>query len=379
MTTLTSPPWLQVRVDTGALQANLESLRRIAPPPARLMPVVKSEAYGHGLELAGRAFAAAGADWLGVHAVAEAVRLREAQVTVPILVLGPATRDEVAQAHGLGCDVTVASLAALEAAAAAGAARVHLKVETGVNRQGIVEDELPAVLAILSDHPALELVGLTSHFADIEDTTDHGFATRQQERFAAWCARIDEATDRTPLRHMSCSAAALLWPGTHHDLVRVGIAAYGVWPSRETLVSARAEGRADLVLQPAMTWTVRISQVRTVPAGETVGYGRTWRAPVASRIAVLPIGYADGYLRGLAGRAHVLIGGERAPLRGRICMNLCMTDVTHIAGATAGQEAVLLGAQGDDTITPEQMADWLGTIPYEILTLPRETCIRVEA
>ena len=366
-------PWLRIRVDSAALQANLAEFRQRVPEPVRLMPVVKADGYGHGLILAARAFLAGGADWLGVHAMGEAEQLRADGISVPILVLGPATADEVGRARDLDCDVTVGSLAALEAASQAGGCRVHLKVETGVNRQGVVESELSAALAILESCPALQLVGISSHFADIEDTTDHGFAHQQRTRFEGWLEKLADAGFPDLIRHMSCSASTLLWPDSHRDLVRVGIAAYGQWPSRETLVSARLADRADLQLQPAVTWSVRVSQVRIVPAGETVGYGRTWKAPVESRVAVLPVGYADGYPRALSGRGHVLIQGQRAPILGRICMNLCMVDVTHIAAATAGDEAVLLGPQGDDRITVDQLADWLGTIAYEVLTLPGNT------
>ncbi len=371
--------WLRIRVDTTALRENLAGLRTLVRRPARLMPVVKSEAYGHGLELAARAFAQGGADWLGVHSLSEAARLRRSGVSLPILVLGPATAAEASEAVTLGCDLTVGSLAALRDAVSAGPVRVHLKVETGVNRQGLVEAELPAARDLLAAHPDAQLVGVSSHFADIEDTTDHRFARAQRERFQAWCARLADDAPRPLLHHMTCSAATVLWPETHHDLVRVGIAAYGVWPSRETRVSARSMGRDELLLRPALTWAVRVSQVREVPAGETVGYGRTWLAPVDSRIAVLPVGYADGYPRALSGRAHVLLGGRRAPLRGRVCMNLCMVDVTHIPGVEAGSEAVLLGSQGDDVISAEHLADWLGTIAYEVLTLPRDTWRREEA
>lgn len=379
MTSTDAAAWLRIRVDTAALQDNLACLRTLVRGPARLMPVVKSEAYGHGLELAAGAFVRGGADWLGVHAMAEAERLRRAGFDLPVLVLGPASEAEARLAHELNCDLTVGSLAALRDAASVGAGRIHLKVETGVNRQGLVEDEMPAALALLAAHPGLELVGVSSHFADIEDTTDHRFAHQQRERFASWCERLGQAAGGPLLRHMTCSAATVLWPDTHLDLVRVGISAYGVWPSRETRVSARMAGRAELALRPALTWLVRVSQVRQVPAGQTVGYGRTWKAPVDSRIAVLPVGYADGYPRALAGRAHVLLDGQRAPLRGRICMNLCMVDVTHIPEVDAGHEAVLLGAQGDDAITAEQLADWLGTIAYEVLTLPRSHWRREEA
>lgn len=362
--------WLRIEVDTAALRANAAEFRRLVRRPARLLAVVKADGYGHGLETAARSFLAGGADWLGVHTVDEARRLRAADLTAPVLVMGPATAAEVALAADLGCDLTVGSLAALAAAAQAGRGRVHLKVETGVNRQGLVEAELPAALDLLAAAAGLELVGVSSHFADIEDTTDHTFARTQRDRFEVWLGRLEDAGRGGLLRHMTCSAATLLWPESHRDLARVGIAAYGQWPSRETRVAARAAGRGDLDLRPAVRWLVRVAQVREVPAGETVGYGRTWLAPGASRIAVLPVGYADGYPRSLSGRAHVLIRGQRAPLVGRVCMNLCMVDVTRIAGAAAGDEAVLLGAQGGDTITADQLADWLGTINYEVLTLP---------
>ena len=371
--------WLRLEVDTEILRANLAEFRRLVRPPARLMAVVKSDGYGHGLVLAAGAFLAGGADWLGVHSVTEAAALRSAEITAPVLVLGPATTAEAALAADLDCDLVVGSLAALEAAARAGGGRVHLKVETGVNRQGLVDSELDAALACLAAAPGLELVGLASHFADIEDTTDHAFAREQRDRFDTWVGRL-AAAGHTDLRHhMSCSASTLLWTDSHRDLVRVGISAYGIWPSRETRVAARSAGREDLNLRQAVTWKVRVAQVRPVPAGQTVGYGRTWLAPVDSRIAVLPVGYADGYPRSLSGGAHVLIRGCRAPVCGRICMNLCMVDVTRIEGATAGDEAVLLGRQGDDAITTEQMADWLGTITYEVLTLPGASWRRVEA
>jgi len=368
--------WLRIEVDRAALRHNAALFRALARPPARLMAVVKSDGYGHGLVIAARAFLEGGADLLGVHSVAEARDLRAAGLGAPILILGPLPAAGVALARRLGCEITVGSLAGLAAAAAAAAEPaaeplpVHLKVETGVNRQGIVEGELAAALARLAAAPGLRLSGLSSHFADIEDTTDHTFASAQMARFEAWRAALAAGGHLGLEHHMSCSAAAILWPESHRTLVRVGVSAYGIWPSRESRVSARGAGRGELELRPALTWSCGVSQVRTVPVGETVGYGRAWKAPVESRIALLPVGYADGWPRALSGRAHVLLRGARAPLRGRVCMNLCMVDVTHIPGAAAGDRAVLLGRQGEETISAEMLAEWLGTIPYEVLTLP---------
>jgi len=375
--------WLRIVVDRAALRHNMAEFRRHVPESSRLLAVVKSDAYGHGLLTAASAFLEGGADMLGVHSAAEARALRRDGVGAPILVLGPLDRDGVVLAGRLGVEFTVSSVSGAHAASAAASAvegplRVHLKVETGVNRQGIVEGELDEVLGILAGEPKVKLVGLSSHFADIEDTTDHSFARTQSERFKRWRTALAQRGIADPCVHMSCSAAAILWPDAEAGLVRVGIAGYGVWPSRETFVSARDRNVVDLDLKPAVSWRCRVSQVRTVPAGETVGYGRRWKAPVESRIAVLPVGYADGYPRALSGCAHVLLGGLRAPVVGRICMNLTMVDVTHIPGVESGDEAVLLGRQGEEHVTAEDLAGWLGTIPYEVLVRPGASWTRTE-
>ncbi len=369
---------MTIEVDRSALSGNIAVFRRLVEPPSRIMAVVKADAYGHGLLVATEAFLDGGADLLGVHSVAEAVSLRDGGITADILVLGPVNKDEAAMAAALDVEITVASLHACTAARdCGGPLRVHLKVETGVNRQGLVETEIDEAVAQLKSAPDISVVGLSSHFADIEDTTDHAFAETQMARFKGYRDILSAAGLNQLALHMSCSAAALLWDRSHRDIVRVGISAYGVWPSRETLVSVRQRGREEVALNPAMTWKVTVSQVRQVSAGETVGYGRSWKAMTDSRIAVLPVGYADGWPRALSGRAHVLIRGRRAPLVGRICMNLCMVDVTHIPDTGPGDPAVLLGRQGDETITPEMLADWLGTIPYEVLTLPGPAWTRI--
>lgn len=356
--------WSQVEVDTSALCHNIGCFRSLIGKK-RLLVVVKSEGYGHGLELAAKVFIDGGADLLGVHSFVEAARLRTAGITEPIIILGPVNSEEAVQAESLDLEITVASVFAAEQAG--GSAKVHLKVETGVNRQGLVENELKQAVQIIGVD---RIVGISSHYANIEDTTDHSFAKQQTARFEKAVQLLAELGAADLETHMSCSAAAILWPEAERQIVRVGVSAYGIWPSRETLVTAKGK----LELKPAMRWTCKISQIRNVPAGETVGYGRSWAAPIDSRIAVLPIGYADGYPRSLSGRSHVLINGQQAPVRGRICMNLIMVDVTNIPDAKAGDNAVLLG----DEITAEKMADWLNTIPYEVLTLPSATLPRVE-
>ncbi len=366
--------WLAIETDHDALRHNMSRFRGLVSPGVRLLAVVKADAYGHGCTAAARAFLEGGADVLGVHSVEEAAVLRRDGIEAPLLVLGPSTREGAVRAAGLGAEITVGSLAGLDAAAAsAQPLRIHLKVETGVNRQGLVESELDAALAVLDAAPDLELVGLSSHFADVEDTLDRSFAHAQIEHFETWRRTLAERGRDALTCHMSCSASALLLPQAHWDLVRVGVSAYGIWPSRVTRVAAREAGHGDLELRPAATWSCGVAQVREVPRGRTVGYGGDWEAPVDSRIAVLPVGYSDGYPRRLSDRAHVLIRGRRAPIRGRVCMNLTMVDVTHIPEAAAGDRAVLLGAQGEERVSAEQLADWLDTIPYEVLTLPGPT------
>jgi alanine racemase len=361
-----------VEIDGSALASNLRALARRVGPDVLMAPVVKSNAYGHGIELAARAFRSGGAHWMCVHRLDEALAVHALDLGVSLLVLGPVAAGELADAVDLGIHFMVSEFEQLEAAAQAArtrerAALLHLKIETGTHRQGISLEQLPEFLKKIRRDDALELVGMHSHFANIEDTTQHEFARGQIQRFEQ-ALEIAAAADCSPrIRHMASSAATILFESTHYDLVRPGIASYGYWPSRETLVSARGGSLAELELHPALSWKTRITQLQDVPAGDYVGYGCTERLTSPTRLAVIPVGYADGYRRSLSSLAHVLVRGHRCPVRGRICMNLTMVDVTHAEGAALGDEVVLLGRQEDEVVTAEQMAGWAGTIHYEIL------------
>ncbi len=219
--------------------------------------------------------------------------------------------------------------------------------------------------------------GLATHFANIEDTTDHAFAQEQLRRFREGAAALDAQGFRVPLLHTANSAATILFPETQFGMVRTGIAAYGLWPSTETQVSALRMGREDVILRPALTWKTRVAQVKTVPTGAFVGYGCTYKTTHETRLAVLPVGYYDGYDRKLSNTGHVLIRGVRAPVRGRVCMNMIMVDVTDIPGVSLEEEVVLLGAQGEEVVTAEQMAGWIGTINYEVVTRIAEHVPRI--
>ena len=370
-----------VEIDAAALRNNVAEFKRRLGAGPMLGAVVKSNAYGHGMLPAARLAVEAGADWLCVNNVEEGSALRDAGVASPILVMGYVPLDalEAVVDRNLQPVVynreTVARLGAIATARGA-VARVHLKVETGTYRQGVLERDVPEFVRALDATDGVELAGVTSHFANIEDTTNHDFAESQIAAFSRISDGIARGRSRPVLRHTACSAAVLLFNRTHLDLARVGISLYGVWPSKETYVSCLERGKPSLDLKPVLSWKTRIAQVKDVPEGAYVGYGCTWRATRPTRLAVLPVGYFEGYDRELSGLAHVLVRGKRSQLRGRVCMNMCMVDVTDIPSATLEDEVVLLGAQGDERISAEQLAAWRGTISYEILarihpSLPR--------
>jgi alanine racemase len=366
-----SEQWIEVEAD--GLASNMRVFRGLVGPGVILAPVVKSNGYGHGLDIASRAFVAGGADWLCVHAHEEAMAVLELGLDVEVLQLGPVDPARAAEAMRAGVHLTFSEPVRLEqvlAIAEAGSltARIHLKVETGTWRQGADRERLAQLLALVSGHPNADVVGMHSHFANIEDTTRHEFAAAQIHRYGELLAQASEAGCEPRIRHMASSAAALLFPHTHYDLVRPGIASYGYWPSRETLVSARASGADAIRLTPALTWKSVLTEIKPVSAGSYIGYGCSDKVEVDTRLAIVPVGYADGYRRSMGGRAHVLVNGRRCPVRGRICMNLIMVDVGHVPEAGVGDEVVLLGRQGDERIDAELLADWSQTLHYEVLS-----------
>lgn len=364
-----------VEVDLAAIRANVRAFVGRLAPGAKLVAVVKSDAYGHGMSLVAPAALQAGASWLAVGGLGEAVALR-AQLgpAVPILCLNHVPGPDAGEAVAHDVRLTIYGPEALaplaRAAKAAGRpARVHIKLETGTHRQGLAAREALALAQQAAATPGVEVEALSTHYADIEDTTDHGYAERQLAAFQSAVESFRAAGAVPPLLHTACSAATILFQRTHFDLARAGIGIYGLWPSRETYVSARERGVAPAFqLMPALSWKCVVAQVKEVPAGSYVGYGRTWRATRPSRIAVLPVGYYEGYPRAASGRAHALIAGQRVEIVGRICMNMMMADVTDLPSVQSGDEAVLIGVSGDERIRAEDVAGWAGTIHYEIVS-----------
>lgn len=362
-----------VEVDAAALRHNLGEFRRRLGTGVKLGAVVKSNAYGHGMLEAAAVARDAGADWLCVNNLDEALRLNDNDARRPILIMGYVARgnlEEIVLRELRPVVYNPETVEMLEELAARHRRRVflHLKIETGTHRQGVLEKDVPGVVRLIRDSDWLELEGLTTHFANIEDTTDHTFAESQIEAFQRVEQSIRTRWGAIPVRHAACSAASILFTRTHMDLARIGISLYGLWPSRETYVSCLEMGKPTLSLHPVMTWKTRIAQVKDVPEGAFVGYGCTFRTTRPSRIAVLPVGYHEGYDRALSNVGHVIVRGRRAPVRGRVCMNMTMVDVTDIPHVQLEDEVVLLGSQGDEVISADQLASWCGTINYEIVS-----------
>lgn len=364
---------LAQRIDlrAAALEHNLRLFRDLLDRGTRLAAVVKANAYGHGIDQIAP-LAVKTVDWLAVHSASEARRLRGIGIRVPILIMGYIPQREM---RGLDADIHVL-VSTDEVLHWLGEFRrkcgvslpVHLKVDTGAKRQGFQPDDIPRVCSV-AGLEGLEVVGVATHFANIEDTLNHNFARHQLDLFHHV---IDVTTgalaSRPPFIHAACSAAALLFPETDFTLARIGISMYGHWPSRETeLTWILDHGRDGLRLEPVLSWHTVVGQIQRVAKGETVGYGRTWTALRTTRLAVLPVGYADGYARCLGNSSRVLIRGRFAPVVGRVCMNVCMVDVTDLSDVEVGDDVVLLGCQGDLEVTAEELAELSGTINYEFL------------
>jgi alanine racemase len=335
-------------VDLGALRSNVESLRRRLPPATRLIAVVKADGYGHGARPVAEAALAAGAWGLAVVTLEEAAEVRDLLPPERILVLGPLLAEDAAEAAAGGYALGCSSLDLARALAAAAGSRrvpVHLKLDTGMGRYGAQPAEFAAIARFITSAPSLELAGTWSHLATAD--SDAGYAREQLERFLV-------ATQGLPgLRHLANSGGVLKQAEMALDAVRVGIAMYGC---------------EDPELEPVLQLRARVAQVKTVEAGSSIGYGRTWTAAAPARIATVSIGYADGVQRARSNRGDVLVRGRRVPLVGRVSMDSITLDVSALPELEAGDTATLIGADGGERIRAEEVAGWSGTISYEVLT-----------
>ncbi len=369
----------RAEIRLGALRRNFARARDLAGPGVMLMAVVKAEAYGHGMLRVASELLAEGADYLGVALIEEAVVLREAGISAPILVFGSPPDDRMPLYARLGVDLAVTSSAKARAAYAAAAAegrsiRAHLKIDTGMGRIGARWDELESLaeelsgLAPRSGRPGVELFGAFSHLATADSDLD--FAREQATRFRSALGALARRGLEPPIAHLENSAALVGMPESRFGMVRPGILVYGYEPSPWKKVG----------VEPVMRLVARLSFIKAVRAGEGISYGLTWRAPADTIVATFPLGYGDGYCRALSNRARVRVGGADRPVVGRICMDQTMVDLGPGSKAGEGDEAILFGAKDGEGMPGEKLCEILDTIPYELtcMVAPRVPRVYVE-
>ncbi len=357
-----------IEIDTKALLSNMRVFRRIIGPKVRLMAVAKSNAYGHSLIDFARFAAQNGADWIGVDSLVEAKTLRENSIKKPILVLGYTLPERYHDAQKYNASVTISSFETLEVAARRARKskplHIHIKVDTGMHRQGFFVSDIPRVIEIMKKYKTRLLwAGLYTHFAGAKNPA---FLRDTDQQIALFKKAIEMVRNAgfKPIIHAAASSATLLFPKAHFDMVRVGIGLYGLWPSKE--IKAALSTRIKLKL--ALSWKTIVGEIKDAPRGARVSYDFTETLQKESRIAVLPIGYWHGYPRALSSIGCALINGQRAKVLGRVCMDMIVVDVTHIKNIKVGDEAILLGTSGKETVSADDLAYLADTSNYEIVT-----------
>jgi alanine racemase len=354
-------------IDLGALRGNLSWLRHRVGPQVKILTVVKADAYGHGLKQIAALLMQSGTDIFGVANLTEAHAIRSVGKGWPVLMLGACLPDEIEIAVRDEVRPTISSLTEADAFSAAAvrlrkAVPVHVKVDTGMGRLGVAVDDALVLLRTVSKLPGLTLEGIYTHYASAED--DAGFSKEQARHFQQLLAEMKASGIQAPLIHASNSAAILHEPETIFNLVRPGLLVYGILPQGKRSESSTLQKH----FHPALSWKCRVSFVKDIGRGASLSYGRSFIAPQPLRVATLTAGYGDGYLRAASNRAEVLVQGRRCRVLGRVTMDQMMVDVSQIKEVAPGDEAVLIGRQGKETISATELAGWFGTIPWEVLT-----------
>lgn len=361
---MSTPSPSRAILDLGAYAHNLDIVRYHIPRDCGLMAVVKTNAYGLGCVPIARRAVAAGADMLGVATVAEGVELRDAGIEAPILVLVQPSEDALAPVVEHDLRVMLSDLAAAErlgelARRANHVVPVHCKVDTGMGRQGVPVEEAVEMMRGLTRISHIDIEGIATHFPTA-DLPDDSFTRQQLRAFKQLLKKARKAGIPYEIAHAANSAGIVGYPESAFDMVRPGLMTYGVWPTKSP--------PAKSPLRPVLRWESQVILVKELAQGAPVGYGRTYTADRPTRTALVPVGYADGYRYQLANRADVLIRGKRCPVRGSVCMDQIVVDVTDLEGVKAGDTVTLIGSDGDETITVRKLADLAGTIPNDMLT-----------
>lgn len=355
-----------IEIDSSALKKNFETFRKLKKK-GLLMGVVKSNAYGHGLIETATLLSHLGVQWIGVDSITEGLALRENKIQKPILVLGYTLPERLADALHNNISLTISSMAGLEALKAMGpyaTLNIHLKVDTGMHRQGFLPEELPPILKHIGEKlPHVRIEGIYTHFAAAKDPNDRQDTDRQIKKFEEALAHAKERQLNT-IRHASATGGTLIFPQAHYDLVRIGIGMYGLWPAEEVRIACKNKIR----LFPVLSWRTIVGEVKQIRAHEGIGYNFTERVSRDTRIAILPIGYWHGYPRALSSSGRVLIRGQRAKVLGRVSMDMTAVDVTDIPGAKVGDVVTLIGIDDKEEVSADELAERCGKINYEIVT-----------
>ncbi len=361
-----------IEVSERALSGNIQALSSLLEGDARFCAVVKANAYGHGLTEVAQIAARSGVDAFAVDQIDDAITLRTLFPSALILVLGFTMFDRYKDALTNDIHLTLYDKEGVEHAEKLGrefakSFPVHLKIETGTSRQGVLIDDLQATARVIARCTRVSIEGVSTHFANIEDSGNPQFATQQFTRFQEAIEVLSSFGIHPSYLHCACSAAIILYPQTHMNLVRAGISLYGLWSSELVQNTVRTLG-LGCDLEPVLSWKSRIAQVKTLPMGTPIGYGLTEVLKRSGRVAVVPVGYFDGYDRSFSSKAEVLVKGYRCKVLGRICMNMMMVDVSGVPQVDKEDIVTLIGTDGRHRITASELAKHAGTIHYELIS-----------
>jgi alanine racemase len=357
------PIWLEINLD--AIAHNVKKIRQIVGKNTQIIAVVKANAYGHGAIEVSETLLENGVTMLGVGVIEEGIVLREAGIKAPILICGLTTNEQLESLVMYNLTATVCDLRAVKilsriASEKKKKARIHVKIDTGMGRLGIPSEDTLNFVKKISLMENIEIEGIFTHFAATNEE-DGNYTRKQFEKYKKALLELERGGINIPLKHVANSTTILNSYRFHLNAVRPGVIVYGLFPSPRT--------KQIVQLRPAAEFKTKIIFLKEVPAGKSIGYGRTYTTTKPTRIATLPVGYADGYSWLLSNKGEVLVRGERAPIIGRICMDLCMIDVTHIGGVQTGDEIVLWGKQGSEMISAEEVAQKIGSIVYEVICM----------
>lgn len=358
-----------IEIDKRAIKNNYSIFRNLIGKNCKLMAIVKSNAYGHGLVDFSKIIEKMGIDWLGVDSIVEAESLRKAGLKKPILVLGYTLRDKIDVAVKDNISLTISDFPALKnlknIIGRGKKIKIHLKIDTGMCRQGFSVSEIPMVIKILkSGKLPLKLEGVYTHFSSAKNPSFPFSTSDQIKKFKKAIDLLELAGFKGFIKHAAATSGAIIFPQSHFDLVRVGIGLYGLWPSKET----KEAFKDKIKLKPVLSWKTIIGQIKDLPRGSKIGYDMTETLSRASKVAILPIGYWHGFPRALSSIGRVIIRGQKARVLGRVSMDMIVVDVTEIKNIKIGDEVILIGKSGNSEISADDLACLIDTTNYEIVT-----------